>query len=259
VNTPDTVAPDLLAALHLPPAASSVRMPGYEAEVWRTELADGRVVAVRLLRAGIPADGELAALRLAAAHRQPVPAIVAHGRWAGRHAIVTAWCRGRSMGELLEDGGDPGELGRLMGRAHAALHEPVADGQVLCHLDFQPYNILLDGGEISAVVDWGNAHLGDRRDDLAWTVVVLALAPDLLPALAGGIDPFRQGWRDGYAERRDLPGEDELRPFLAYAAARQLADWAPRRCRRVPGVGRPGCRSDRAALEQLTGSVRSRT
>src|SRR4051794_24204801 len=91
-----TVPPELLVALNLPRALSSTRMPGYEAAVWRTELADGRTVAVRLLRAGMPADGELTALRLAAGHRRPVPTIVAHGRWTGREAIVTAWCPGRS-------------------------------------------------------------------------------------------------------------------------------------------------------------------
>ena len=225
---PPTLPNELLTALGLPPASDAVRMQGYEAAVWRATLTDGRTVAVRLLRTGLPAEGELAALRLARRLGQPAPAVVAHGQWDGREAIVAAWCRGRSMGELLEEGGDPDALGRLMGNAQARLHEPAADGRTLCHLDFQPFNILVLDGEITGIVDWGNAKMADRRHDLAWTEIVLELAPALLPDVAPTIDAFRTSWRHGYGEVRDLPDADELRPFLARAAAQQLRDWAPR-------------------------------
>jgi Ser/Thr protein kinase RdoA (MazF antagonist) len=132
------------------------------------------------------------------------------------------------MGELLEDGEDPRALGTLMGNAQARLHEPAADGRALCHLDFQPYNILVLDGQVSGIVDWGNAKLADRRHDLAWTEIVLELGPALLPELAPHIDAFRNAWRNGYCRVRDLPREDELRPFLAAAAAKQLRDWVPR-------------------------------
>jgi Ser/Thr protein kinase RdoA (MazF antagonist) len=225
---PPALPDELLTALGLPPAVAAVRMPGYEAAVWRTTLTDGRTVAVRLLRPGRPADAELAALRLARELGQPAPAIVAHGRWDGREAIAAAWCPGRAMGELLEAGEDPGVLGRLMGNAQARLHEPAADGRALCHLDFQPFNILVLDTKISGIVDWGNAKMADRRHDLAWTEVVLELAPALLPDVAPIIDPFRDSWRAGYGEARDLPKADDLWPFLARAAAKQLGDWAPR-------------------------------
>lgn len=224
----ETVPPELLAALELPPVASAVRMAGYDAAVWRADLADDRAVAVRLLRPGVPVDNELAALRLAAQRGNPVPSIIAHGHWDGRDAVVTTWCAGRSMGELLEDGGDTAKLGRLMGQTQARLHEPLPDGRVLCHLDFQPYNILVDGDEVTGIVDWSNARLGDAREDLAWTEVVLEFAPALLPHLTAMIEPFRRAWRDGYAERRKLPDAASLRPFLARAATKQVADWTPR-------------------------------
>jgi len=225
---PEALPGDLLTTLRLPPAMSAMRMPGYEAAVWRAELSDGRTVAVRLLRQGVPGDTELMALRVAADLGQPAPAVVGHGQWDGRDAIVSAWCAGRSMGELLEDGGDPWALGTLMGRAQAGLHKPAADGRVLCHLDFQPFNIVVLDDAITGIVDWGNAALTDRRHDLAWTTVVLDLAPALLPELVPIIDAFGAAWRDGYRQLRELPPEGELRPFLADAAAKQLSDWAPR-------------------------------
>ncbi len=99
---------------------------------------------------------------------------------------------------------------------------------MLCHLDFQPFNVLALGGQVTGIVDWANAHVGDRRDDLAWTRVVLAFGSALIPYLADGIDEFTAGWQAGYAQLRTMPGDIELAPFLAEAARRQLADWQPR-------------------------------
>jgi hypothetical protein len=95
-------------------------------------------------------------------------------------------------------------------------------------LDFQPFNILVLDDSITGIVDWGNARMADRRHDLAWTEVVLELAPALLPEAAPIIDAFRTGWRDGYRQIRDLPDPADLRPFAERAAAKQLRDWAPR-------------------------------
>jgi aminoglycoside phosphotransferase len=219
----------VLAALDLPRAHASARMPGYDAVVWRAELTDGRTLAVRLLRAGVPAAGELTALRLATEHGQPAPAVIAIGQYDGRDVVAMSWCRGRTIGELLGVGGDPDRLGRLFGRAHADLHRPLdSAGQVLCHLDFHPFNVLVDDGQVSGIVDWVNARIGDRRDDLAWTRVVLALAPALLPDFVAQIDRFGAAWQAGYRERRPMPDDTELAPFLAAAAHRQLEDWEPR-------------------------------
>lgn len=42
------------------------------------------------------------------------------------------------------------------------------DGTVLCHGDCGPGNFLHHDGELSAILDWEFAHLGDPMDDLAW-------------------------------------------------------------------------------------------
>lgn len=39
---------------------------------------------------------------------------------------------------------------------------------VLVHADFKPGNVLLDGGRITALLDWELAHLGDPLEDLGW-------------------------------------------------------------------------------------------
>ncbi|CAN5372919.1 MAG: phosphotransferase [Nocardioidaceae bacterium] len=203
-------------------------MNGFEATVWRVETA-GRVLAVRLMRRGVPAREEVEALRLAARHHQPVPRIVATGAIAGCDFIVMSWCDGVTIGDLLVTGGDPEGLGKLLGAAQADLHRPIDEsGSALCHLDFQPFNVRVRDGEVTGIVDWSNARIGDCRDDIAWTQVAFELAPALLPDLAADVHAVMTGWRGGYAEHRRLPDDTELSPFLAYAAARQLADWDER-------------------------------
>ena len=137
---------DALVALDLPPAVAAERMAGYDAIVWRVELSNQRTVAVRILRPGVSSACELTALRLAAEHGHPVPDVVAMAHCDGREVIASSWCDGRTIGDLLLAGGDPVALGRLLGNAHAQLHARLAaDGSVLCHLDFQPFNVLAVG------------------------------------------------------------------------------------------------------------------
>jgi Ser/Thr protein kinase RdoA (MazF antagonist) len=220
---------DALVALDLPPAVAAERMAGYDATVWRVELPNRRTVAVRILRPGVSSARELAAMRLAAEHGHPVPDIVAVAHRDGRDVVASSWCDGRTIGDLLLADGDPVDLGRLLGNAHAQLHAPLAaDGSVLCHLDFQPFNVLAADGRVTGIVDWANARVGDRCEDLAWTRVVLAFGSALIPQFADGIDDFTAAWQAGYAQLRTMPGDAELAPFLADAAHRQLGDWQPR-------------------------------
>lgn len=39
----------------------------------------------------------------------------------------------------------------------------------LIHGDYQPYNILVEGGVVRAVLDWGNVKYGDFAYDIIWT------------------------------------------------------------------------------------------
>lgn len=54
----------------------------------------------------------------------------------------------------------------------------VANEEVsVCHTDFHPQNIVVDGDGRLCVIDWSAAALGDRHDDLAATLVIMRTAP----------------------------------------------------------------------------------
>lgn len=53
-------------------------------------------------------------------------------------------------------------------RAWLAERAPSSPRTVLVHADFKPGNVLLADGEITALLDWELAHLGDPHEDLGW-------------------------------------------------------------------------------------------
>jgi hypothetical protein len=48
---------------------------------------------------------------------------------------------------------------------------PAAERTVLCHGDVGPGNFLVEDGQVTALLDWEFAHLGDPMDDLAWLTI----------------------------------------------------------------------------------------
>jgi aminoglycoside phosphotransferase (APT) family kinase protein len=51
------------------------------------------------------------------------------------------------------------------------------EGSSVLHLDFHPLNVLVHEGEVSGVIDWPNATVGDAYVDVASTVTLLTTAP----------------------------------------------------------------------------------
>ncbi|MEZ5774013.1 MAG: phosphotransferase family protein [Hyphomicrobiaceae bacterium] len=45
---------------------------------------------------------------------------------------------------------------------------PDPQGLVLAHGDFRTGNYMIDGGRLTAILDWEFAHWGDRHEDLGW-------------------------------------------------------------------------------------------
>ncbi len=43
---------------------------------------------------------------------------------------------------------------------------------VLCHGDFNPSNFLYENGNVTALIDWENSHVGDPREDLGWLALM---------------------------------------------------------------------------------------
>lgn len=88
-------------------------------------------------------------------------------RGARDHALTELDLWQRIFDERLD-----GDL--ALGRAAFALLRrlaPAYQGRtVLCHGDVGPKNFMFEHGEITAIIDWENAHFGDPMDDLAWWI-----------------------------------------------------------------------------------------
>ena len=69
---------------------------------------------------------------------------------------------------------DVAAVRRLAAEALEVIDEPVIQGFV--HGDLIPGNLLIDGGRLTAVIDWGGAGWGDTAQDLApaWAVLTAA-------------------------------------------------------------------------------------
>jgi aminoglycoside phosphotransferase (APT) family kinase protein len=68
-------------------------------------------------------------------------------------------------------------------RAWLEENAPPSPRTVLVHSDFKPGNLLLVGDEVTALLDWELAHLGDPLEDLGWTTQPLREREHLI---AGG-------------------------------------------------------------------------
>jgi len=71
----------------------------------------------------------------------------------------------------LEDGGLRASLDWLVRT------RPAPRARVVCHGDFHPLNLLVDGGRVSGVLDWTHAHLGEPEFDAAYASLTLRLWP----------------------------------------------------------------------------------
>jgi aminoglycoside phosphotransferase (APT) family kinase protein len=87
---------------------------------------------------------------------------------------------------------------------------------VLCHGDAGPGNFLHDGEQLTGLLDWEFAHLGDPLDDLAWITVRAILFGVELP-------DFARRAREIYAPAADVElDEERLRYWQAVVILRNL-------------------------------------
>ena len=241
------------------PAQAVPVSSGADTAIWRIEQAD-HPFALRVFRPEQTAMArrEVAAMALARASGLPIPAVHAEGIWRDRPALLLTWMPGDPL--LTAHPWRAWALGVALGRTQAAIHAiPVppgclgeasswidwgnpddalrrlllesASGQhALLHLDLHPMNVLVQGRQVSAVLDWANARIGDPRADLARTASILRFAP--LPA--GTPAPVGRaarrlldaGWRRGY---REVAGPIRgMAPFYAWAATAMVHDLSPR-------------------------------
>jgi aminoglycoside phosphotransferase (APT) family kinase protein len=58
---------------------------------------------------------------------------------------------------------------------------PASRSTVLVHGDFKPGNVLLEGDEVTVVLDWETVHLGDPHEDLGWVTNPLRAGEHRIP------------------------------------------------------------------------------
>ncbi|AWN22131.1 hypothetical protein DKM44_01820 [Deinococcus irradiatisoli] len=222
------------------------RAPGASSTpTWRVGLDEGEV-AVKLYRDQGPAEGQAALLGVLRAQGVLVPR-TQWRRTGDTFALITDWVPGETLASALEHHPEQaGLLGLALGKAHATLHgvalqqkaldwipklaamTGLAGTQVL-HLDYHPLNVLIESGEVTAILDWENVRLGDARADVARTLSILSVDPAVLALPAGMHAPlraFRRGYLKGYA---GVGGSvSTLAPALAWAGQFLLDDLASR-------------------------------
>jgi aminoglycoside phosphotransferase (APT) family kinase protein len=206
------------------------------------------------------AQREVAAMT-AVAERIAVPRVLAAGNWQEQPALLLSWMPGRPLWqELAEQPWMAWSLGLAFGNTQAAIHQITApeplldlpvpwiewaepddvlrsrlrsldqDREVLLHLDYHQANVLIQGGRVSAVLDWANARSGDPRADLARTASILRFTP-LTRGLPRAVEStvrraFIAGWRRGY--RRVMGPMTGMAPFYVWAGLVMVRDLAPR-------------------------------
>jgi aminoglycoside phosphotransferase (APT) family kinase protein len=116
---------------------------------------------------------------------------------------------------------------------------PEPDHRAICHGDFHPLNILMDGANVSGVIDWANTTIADPAFDVGSTNVLLRLAPlefpFVLERIASLVRPILA--RRYYHAYRRLRAVDP-RATQYYEALRCVVElaWVGQRRRALPGV-----------------------
>lgn len=164
------------------------------------EQAGGRSSADLLREASERSDREhMAAMMgglLSSLHHQPVAAVSWDECVDGQLAAAERHVRERVMSraEFRAKGiaGDP-----LASLAQLKATRPAPGPVVLVHGDFRPRNVFVDGGRVTAVLDWTMADLGDPCTDLATMFGYLDGAGQRVFLNAyglGNVEPARLEW-----------------------------------------------------------------
>lgn len=255
---------------------------GQDTLIWRVE-HDGLTSALRVFRPeqASVSRREVEAMTLARDAGLPVPEVRAAGVWQDRLALLLSWMPGTTLLDALKQSPLAAPrlfqmFGAMQARLHAVAVPPDAfpdwialagpdeaalqrhvralpSRHFLLHGDYHPLNVMTDGHQITAVLDWANVLCGDPRADLARTVVLLRLSHDdsgLPPPLVLILRRLLEaGWRRGY---RQAGGSfDDMALFYAWAGAATREAWAGQE-------GRPGLTEHRARLRRWTDTWKKR-
>lgn len=255
---------EILLALGVSDATNITPVHGGSATaIWR--VTHGSMTsALRVFRPDQAAtyQREIEAMQAARQADLPVPGIRASALWQERGVLLLSWCRGVPLWQAIRQ--HPWlvlSLGKAFGRTQALIHRIAAPAPwhqqrsdwidwagpadphlhtalqqvgdptvVLLHLDYHPLNVLTDGTQITAILDWTNTQAGDRRADVARTYTILMVEPYMpgrQPLLLSLIRRLLAwSWQRGYQE---VGGSlSDMAWFYVWAGSMMVQDLAPR-------------------------------
>jgi aminoglycoside phosphotransferase (APT) family kinase protein len=247
---------------------------GAETDVWKVGY-EGKLYALRVFRSSEneKQKRELAALKAAKSASILVPEVIAQGTWQDRAVSLLSWLPGKMLVLELTVQNSLERIQMLsekFGQTLAAIHQVTAPNELrgevnawvklagaeelelqerllslplqtdaLLHMDFHPLNVMLDGDDITGVLDWAGATAGDPRADFARFVAIANLGPVSprlnAPAKTPEEAELRQrtikAFAKGYREIND--SGDDMALFYAWAGAALYHNVRSR-------IGRPG-------------------
>lgn len=246
----------ILASLGISDAQTEPVKGGSDTAIWRVEW-QGQLYALRVFRPEQTdtCEAEVLAMQTVAAGGILVPSVIRRGVWESRPVLLLSWVAGKTLAaQLLSKPHLGWTLGRAFGQMQARIHQLSVPAKVestswidwagdepelkarlydlksrktrLLHLDYHPQNVMVDGIQVSGVLDWANVHAGDPRADFARTYTILRVEPygpngDSLK-LAVMRRLLEWAWRSGYVSVGGNP--DEMALFYAWAGAAMIRD-----------------------------------
>lgn len=149
------------------------------------------------------------------------------------------------------------ELGYVIDWLEA--NRPPQSRGAICHCDFHPFNVLVDNGRVSGVLDWANTMIGDPAMDLGFTIVAIAEAPVKIPRTFAPLVRFKlraaaRAYCRTYRRLADLD-ERAVRYYRVFACTSQLR-WA---CEAILGGHRTGAFASREGVARLVEHIEAVT
>jgi len=235
---------------------------GNDTAMWRVQSAD-KTYALRIFRPDqkVQYQVEQTAIEFADKANLPVPQVVAKKIYNDFPVMLLSWCPGITLGQqVMLKPWLVWTLGKSFGLIQARMHAITVsanifhfvtdwinwktDGEIelqqalrnstivsdsLIHMDFHHHNVVVEGKQITGIIDWGNARVGDPRADFARTYTILRIEPwGDKPSFVQTIFRwlFEKAWRSGYKQVAGLLHDMPL--FYAWAGAVMTRDLAPR-------------------------------
>jgi len=255
---------DILTALWVTSVSAIAPVHGgTDTVLWRVEHGS-LTSALRIFRPQQAAtcQREIEALEIARQAHVPVPSIRAATLWHERPVLLLSWCPGVPLWQAIRQ--HPWRLwslGTAFGRTQAQIHQIAAHAHwrrqrtdwigwagadeqrlqtalqqlagpvmALLHLDYHPLNVLSDGRQITAVLDWANSRVGDPRADVARTYTILMVEPYTPGRQSLAVSLVRRlltrSWRRGYEQVGGA--QSDMAWFYVWAGAVMMRDLAPR-------------------------------